>query len=339
MTIGNKIKLLRKSKGYSQIELAKMLNISSQAISKWESDVSSPDISLLPNIASLFGVAIDDLFEYSKEQEYEKIEHMIEYQRFLTNDEFMHAEQFLLKEIEDMIDNHRALSTLGDLYHFQATRLDIKAAHYAKMALRLKPNNKFDINTIHNACKGGGIDWNVKNHYELNDQYRQILKEEPANTRIRYYLLANLVDDGCITEAKKVLAEAKQIEDNSLNKIYELLIDIKEFGYLQMKDKIEKLGKEYSSDWMITFEIADIIAHQEDYQTAIDYYQLSFEHEPIPRYVDALEAIAQLYLLLDDKQSAILTYQKHIKVLKEEWNIKSGDMVDQLNQKIMKLKV
>lgn len=41
MTIGNKIKQLRKSKGYSQVDLAKLLNISSQAISKWESNSSS----------------------------------------------------------------------------------------------------------------------------------------------------------------------------------------------------------------------------------------------------------------------------------------------------------
>lgn len=338
MTIGNKIRQLRKSKGLSQIEVAKKLNISSQAVSKWESDITSPEISLLPSIAALFGVTIDDLFEYSKEQEYERIDQMIECQRFMTNDEFTHVEQFLLDEIENRIDNHRAFSTLGALYHFQAAGLELKAAHYAKLALKLKPNNKYDINTIHTALRGGGNDWNVRNHHELNKQYRQMLREEPSNKQLRYNMLSNLLDDGCLSEAKRVLEEAKEIEDNSLNRIYELLIEIKESGYLSVKDKVEQLGKENSADWIITFEIADIMAQHEDYENAIHYYQLSFEHEPKPRYVDALEAIAQLYLLLDDKQAACLAYQKHIKVLKDEWNLKSGDSINQLKEKISKIK-
>ena len=65
-TIGKKIKELRRSKGFSQSDVAEKLGVTSQAVSKWETDSSLPEMTMLPDIASLFGVQIDDLFEYSR---------------------------------------------------------------------------------------------------------------------------------------------------------------------------------------------------------------------------------------------------------------------------------
>ena len=55
-TIGEKIKAFRLDAGLSQTQLAQKLGISSQAVSKWETNFSQPDITLLPEIASLFGI-------------------------------------------------------------------------------------------------------------------------------------------------------------------------------------------------------------------------------------------------------------------------------------------
>ncbi len=60
--IGTKIAELRKSRGMKQDELAEMLGVTPQAVSKWENGASMPDIALLPKIAEIFGVTIDDLF-------------------------------------------------------------------------------------------------------------------------------------------------------------------------------------------------------------------------------------------------------------------------------------
>lgn len=62
ISIGKKIAELRKAKGITQDELAEALNVSPQAVSKWENEQSCPDISLLPVIADFFGVTIDELF-------------------------------------------------------------------------------------------------------------------------------------------------------------------------------------------------------------------------------------------------------------------------------------
>ena len=62
--IGTKIQALRKNKGITQEQLAEVLAVSAQAVSKWENSVSMPDIHLLPVIARYFGITMDELFNY-----------------------------------------------------------------------------------------------------------------------------------------------------------------------------------------------------------------------------------------------------------------------------------
>jgi transcriptional regulator with XRE-family HTH domain len=60
-SFGNRLSDLRKKKGWTQEELAKKLNVSPQAVSKWEKDVSLPDVGLLASIASILDTSIDYL--------------------------------------------------------------------------------------------------------------------------------------------------------------------------------------------------------------------------------------------------------------------------------------
>lgn len=67
MNIGLKIRELRKKRGITQERLAEYLNISSQAISKWEIGTALPDITFVPKLASFFGVSTDELFSINPE--------------------------------------------------------------------------------------------------------------------------------------------------------------------------------------------------------------------------------------------------------------------------------
>lgn len=60
-TIGNRISRCRKARGMTQEELAGKLGVSSQAVSKWETDTSCPDISLLPQLCRILGITTDEL--------------------------------------------------------------------------------------------------------------------------------------------------------------------------------------------------------------------------------------------------------------------------------------
>ena len=62
MTLGNTILKYRKELGITQDALAQKLEVTNQAVSKWESDQCCPDINLLPRLADIFDITIDELF-------------------------------------------------------------------------------------------------------------------------------------------------------------------------------------------------------------------------------------------------------------------------------------
>ena len=60
-TFGQRLSRLRKEKGLTQEDVANQITISPQAVSKWENDISSPDILVLGNLADILGVSVDEL--------------------------------------------------------------------------------------------------------------------------------------------------------------------------------------------------------------------------------------------------------------------------------------
>ena len=60
-SIGNRISKFRKAKGLTQEALANLMGVSSQAVSKWETDASCPDISALPQLCRILGITADEL--------------------------------------------------------------------------------------------------------------------------------------------------------------------------------------------------------------------------------------------------------------------------------------
>ena len=69
ITIGTKIRELRRRDSRTQEELAAALGVTAQAVSRWESGGSYPDMEIVPSIANVFGVSIDELFGYHGERE------------------------------------------------------------------------------------------------------------------------------------------------------------------------------------------------------------------------------------------------------------------------------
>ena len=63
---GQRLANLRKSKNMTQGEFADRLGVTAQAVSKWENDLSYPDITLIPTIATIFDVEVNDLFGFKK---------------------------------------------------------------------------------------------------------------------------------------------------------------------------------------------------------------------------------------------------------------------------------
>ena len=69
MSIGKNIAKYRKAKGLTQEELGTILGVTNQAVSKWEQEVSMPDVMLLPEIANALNITLDNLYGIAKEPE------------------------------------------------------------------------------------------------------------------------------------------------------------------------------------------------------------------------------------------------------------------------------
>jgi len=66
MKLGEKIRTLRKARKLTQEQLAEYMNVSSQAVSKWETGASSPDIEMLPRLAAFFHTTPDELLDFDR---------------------------------------------------------------------------------------------------------------------------------------------------------------------------------------------------------------------------------------------------------------------------------
>lgn len=66
-TLGTMVASLRKERGMTQLELAEKMGVTDKAVSKWERDLSYPDVHSIPQLADLLGVSVDELMQVKKE--------------------------------------------------------------------------------------------------------------------------------------------------------------------------------------------------------------------------------------------------------------------------------
>lgn len=62
-TLGMMISSLRKEKGITQLQLAEKMGVTDKAVSKWERDLSMPDLNSIPKLAEIFEISVDDLMQ------------------------------------------------------------------------------------------------------------------------------------------------------------------------------------------------------------------------------------------------------------------------------------
>ena len=111
MNIGEKIRSLRKEKHTTQEELADYLHISSQAISKWETGASCPDIDFLPKLAIFFGTSLDNLLDFDQSRVDAAVEALVAESGRGGNDPAA-SEAFLRKALEKYPNNDLLLTCI-----------------------------------------------------------------------------------------------------------------------------------------------------------------------------------------------------------------------------------
>lgn len=112
MKIGEKIKQLRKTKGLSQDALANVLGVTFQAVSKWETGTTAPDVSLIPVIASYFNVSIDELFDYNTLENEKNIDDICRQAAMCRFEDPVREEAILREGLKQFPVNEKMLTVL-----------------------------------------------------------------------------------------------------------------------------------------------------------------------------------------------------------------------------------
>ena len=178
LNLGTKIRELRRRDGRTQDNLAEALGVSAQAVSRWESGGSYPDIEIIPAIANYFHISIDELFGYHAERE-EKIKTILENAtKVLTKQGFTLYQGSLSKDVEECIDMLRAASEEFP----NEPKILLKLAQ----ALYMWGWNKYGAKGHRNDSTGiieDDTEYNSKNIYwqEAVRVYEKLLRSNPSS--------------------------------------------------------------------------------------------------------------------------------------------------------------
>ena len=75
--LGEMISSLRKEKGMTQSELAEKMNVTDKAVSKWERNLSCPDVNSIPTLAEVLGITVEELLNAQTKKENNRIDEIV----------------------------------------------------------------------------------------------------------------------------------------------------------------------------------------------------------------------------------------------------------------------
>lgn len=340
MELGKKIRQLRFKAGLTQEQLAEKLGIGAQSVSKWENAVAMPDITTLPLLAEIFGISIDDLFDLSTEQRFNRIENRMDIENELPQDVFREYEDFLTAQMANGDFQKRATELAAYLYWHRMNAAAAKVSRYAREAIQRAPGEKVCQWMLQQAERHAAWDWNIANHSKAVDFYRQLVEEHP-DIRLPYaYLLDNLLADHRAEEAERYLEQYAALPDVNpiLVGIYQAHVALARFNEPEADRIITELGVKYPDDSVYLFEAAQYYAEKCDYDKAVALYERSFELESRrPRFQDELMAIADIYEIRRDYRKAAETWGRIISLLENEWGMTEETELQEAKKKQARL--
>ncbi len=325
MELGRKIRQLRGQAKLTQEQLAGKIGIGAQAVSKWENGAAMPDIMLLPKLAEIFGVSIDDLFDLTAEQRLNRIENRLDIEKELPQDAFREYEDFLQAQIAAGPHAKRAVGLAAYLYWHRSNAAAEKAARYAREAVRQNPGEK-GFQWILTKTEGHAAwDWNIANHARAIAFYRELTEANPELTLPYCWLIDNLITDHRTEEAERYLARYDALKDANhvLAQVYRARIALARFDKPAADRIMGEMAQTHGEDSVYLFEAAQYWAMQCEYGKAIACYERSFAKEKRrPRYMDELHGIMEIYEIMGDVPMALKTCDRIIDLLEREWGMK-----------------
>lgn len=338
MNIGNQIRSFRLEKNATQEEMASFLGVSPQAVSKWETGASTPDVALLPEIAVYFGIAIDELFAIPYEEQLSRIRNMGWRMRRIPHETFERSLRLLNERIAVNPEDASAYEGLACLYNSRARSDHKDASEYAKRVMELDPERKAGLVELLEATGGAcGDEW-YDNHFEVIQFLKGYLERHPKNGLALRAIVTNLLDDRRYEEALPYIHALQAVKDGPNIQIY--LGDV-ELGRGKRKEA-ERLWNEavekYPDVWQAYCFRADRLKLLGLFREACADYEKCVKMQQAPHILDGLYSLAQLHETAGDYGAAVRDCERIIKYLETDYNTMDGESVDSLRREIERLR-
>lgn len=342
MDIGNQIKALRLRRGVTQDSLAQQLNVTPQAVSKWERGESVPDVALLPELSAYFGVSIDELFALSDETHMTRIENMLNDVRFIESADAESERRFLIGKAQREPENSEPFELLSELELHLADEHNARASEYAKEALRRNPDSSRGYYSMVHAAGGRHVDLRNGLHCELISELKARLREHPEVAHIHVWLIAELLDDRRFEEARQYCAEMEaRFGSARYPGLYatgfRIRLALAENDTAAARALWEKLDAENPRDWSIQHDVGDFKTLAGEYASAKESYRRAIELQSAPRYTDPVDSLAKVCEMDGDLAGAAEARRLELEILADDWHVDFGEGVDRIRRDIARL--
>lgn len=338
MDIGRKIRSLRLERGSTQEALAQALQVSPQAVSKWENGITMPDVLLLPQLSTHFGVTLDELFDLSDTLRLERIQNMLWDERDLHEETVKTETAFLLEHAQREPEEARALCLLAEMENHQAKTHRRRAAGYARKALARQIDSKHAHSELVEASGGRTGDWYYDNHHQLINWYKSFVEKNPQYRGGYLWLLDQLLDDQRFEEALEYTEKMAAVDNSFRTSLYRGRIAWQQGRLADARAIWDTMCHDHSEDWLTWLSMGDVMARAGQFEEALLHFQRAFDIQPEPKMVDALESIAQVLERQGSYAQAIAVLEKEIDILASQWNTHIGETVDSVRRNIERLK-
>lgn len=188
LNLGNRIRLLRKQKGITQETMASALLVSPQAVSKWESGVSYPELTLVPVIARYLGVSLDALFDYDPAAIEQEVARLVEDNRGLF---FEHPRKYqsLIRSTLTKYPEHEALlSQLLNSYEYELRNFD--RTDHLEEVIELSGRLMAESRDVKRICSAMDVQAAAWLKLGREDKAISILEAMPSDVDLRYDSMA-----------------------------------------------------------------------------------------------------------------------------------------------------
>ena len=327
MEIGKQIKSLRQKRCITQEEMSQHFGVTPQAISKWERGVTTPDISLLPDISAYFGVTIDELFAISDDTRMARIQNMLWDNRYFDPKEVEDTCKFLLDKGRRELDNGEVYAFLAEIENHLASEHHEKAEEYAKEALSREPGLRNAHSELNIAMGGLCPDWNGRNHYIQIKYYQEYIQKNPEDWRAYMWLMDQLIDDYRLDEAEIYCNQLSEFNSSYRVALYRGIIAWQRGNREEAFQIWNQMQADNANEWCVYHNIADYLVRSGRFDEGMVYYRKALDVQPTPPLVDPLQAMAQLCEIRGDIPGAIAARKEEADIIENQWKI-NGEELD-----------